>query len=44
MFVSVCLLAICAGCAASSTTVIEKEVVTNPKPMYSYTSLVIQGS
>ena len=37
-----CLLLISAGCAASSTTVIEEEVVTNRKPMYSYTSLVIQ--
>ena len=36
------LLLISAGCAASSTTIIEEEVVTNPKPMYSYTSLVIQ--
>lgn len=39
---SACLLFITAGCAASSTTIIEEEVVTNPKPMYSYTSLVIQ--
>jgi len=31
-----------AGCAASSTTIIEEEVVTNSKPMYSYTSLVIK--
>lgn len=30
------------GCAASSTTIIEAESVTNPKPMYSYTSLIIQ--
>jgi hypothetical protein len=37
-----CLLLISGGCAASSTTIIEEEVVTNPKPMYSYTSLVIQ--
>jgi hypothetical protein len=36
------LLFISAGCAATSTTIIEEEVVTNPKPMYSYTSLVIQ--
>lgn len=36
------LLLVSAGCAASSTTIIEEEVVTNPKPMYSYTSLVIQ--
>ena len=39
---AVCLLQFCAGCATSSTTKIEEEVVTNPKPMYSYTSLVIQ--
>jgi hypothetical protein len=39
---SACLLLISAGCAASSTTIIEEEVVTNSKPMYSYTSLVIQ--
>ena len=37
----VCLMFVCGGCAASSATIIEKEVVTNPKPMYSYTSLVI---
>ncbi len=37
-----CLMFISGGCAASSATIIEKEVVTNPKPMYSYTSLVIQ--
>ena len=37
-----CLLLVCTGCAASSTTVVEEEVVTNPKPMYSYTSLVIK--
>lgn len=36
------LLFITAGCAASSTTIIEEEVVTNPRPMYSYTSLLIQ--
>lgn len=38
----VCLMFVCAGCAASSTTIVEEEVVTNPKPMYSYTSLVIR--
>jgi hypothetical protein len=36
------LMLVCAGCAASSTTRIEEEVVTNPKPMYSYTKLLIQ--
>ena len=39
-FISLILL--CAGCAASSTTRIEEEVVTNPKPMYNYTKLLIQ--
>lgn len=39
---SVCLLVVSAGCAASSTTIVEEEVVTNPKPMYSYKSLLIQ--
>lgn len=38
----ICLLAFCAGCAASSTTVIEEETVTNPKPMYRYTTLIIR--
>lgn len=37
-----CLLFISAGCAATSATIIEEEVVTNPKPMYNYTSLVIR--
>jgi hypothetical protein len=41
-FCSALLLLVSAGCAASSTTIIEEEVVTNRKPMYSYTSLVIQ--
>lgn len=39
---SIGLLFIIAGCAASSTTIIEEEVVTNSKPMYSYTSLMIR--
>lgn len=39
---SVCLLFLLAGCAASSTTVIDEEVVTNSRPMYSYTSLLIR--
>ena len=42
MLCSVALLLACAGCAASSTTRIEEEVVTNPKPMYNYTKLLIQ--
>jgi len=41
-FCTLCLLINCVGCAASSTTIIEEEVVTNPKPMYSYTSLIIK--
>jgi hypothetical protein len=39
---SVVLFFTIAGCAASSTTIIEEEVVTNPRPMYSYTTLLIQ--
>lgn len=35
------LMLLSVGCAASSTTRIEEEVVTNPKPMYSYTKLLI---
>lgn len=31
-----------AGCSTSSTTIIEEETVTNPKPMYSYTSIIIR--
>jgi hypothetical protein len=30
-----------AGCAATSTAVMDEEVVTNPKPMSSYKSLII---
>ncbi|MDD2851512.1 MAG: hypothetical protein PHY09_06355 [Desulfuromonadaceae bacterium] len=40
---SVWLLLYCGGCAASSTTIIEEEVVTNPRPMYSYTKLIINN-
>ena len=36
------VLLICSGCAASSTTIIEEEVITNPKPMYLYTALIIR--
>ena len=42
MLCCVCLMVVSAGCAASSTTRIEEEKVTNPKPMYSYTTLLIQ--
>ncbi len=40
----VCLFAVVllSGCAATSTTIIEEEVVTNQKPMYSYKSIVIR--
>jgi len=30
------------ACAATSTTIIEEEVVTNQKPMYSYKSIIIK--
>lgn len=40
--ICVCLLFLCGGCAETSTTIIEEEVVTNPKPMYKYTSLLIR--
>lgn len=36
------LLLASAGCAIYSTTIIDEEIVTNPKPMYSYTSLIIR--
>lgn len=36
------LLFLCSGCASSSTTIIEEEVVTNPRPMYNYKSIVIR--
>ena len=42
-FCAVCLLLVSGGCAASSMTIIEEEVVTNPKPMHSYTALMINN-
>jgi hypothetical protein len=42
VFCGVCLLLVLAGCTASSTTIIEEEIITNPKPMYHYTTLIIQ--
>lgn len=36
------LLLVSMGCAASFATKVEEEVVTNPKPMYRYTALVIR--
>lgn len=41
-FFCVCLMFILAGCTSSSTTIIDEEIITNPKPMYSYTSLIIR--
>ena len=39
---TVLLLVMLSACAATSTTIIDEEVVTNPKPMYTYKSLVIR--
>lgn len=36
------LVALLTGCAATSTTVMDEELVTNPKPMSSYKSLLIR--
>lgn len=36
------VISMCAGCATSSTTMVEEELVTNPKPMYRYNSLVVR--
>src|SRR5665647_1644920 len=36
------ILLVSAGCVSSSTTIIEAESVSNPKPMYNYTSIIIQ--
>jgi hypothetical protein len=36
------LFALLTGCAATSTTVMDEELVTNPKPMSSYKSLIIR--
>lgn len=42
IFLTVGMLGLLMSCAASSTTVIEEEVVTNAKPMYMYKSLLIR--
>ncbi len=42
MFCTVLLIVTLSGCAATSTTIIDEEVVTNPKPMYTYKTLVIR--
>lgn len=39
---SILLVVMLSACAATSTTIIDEEVVTNPKPMYTYKSLVIR--
>ena len=36
------LLMVLSACGATSTTIIDEEVVTNPKPMYTYKSLIIR--
>ena len=43
--IAVCMLVVglFSACAATSTTIIEEEVVTNKKPMYTYKSIVIQN-
>jgi hypothetical protein len=38
---SLLLMALLAGCAGTATTIMDEEVVTNQKPMATYTSLVI---
>lgn len=38
----VLMAAMLISCAATATTIIDEEVVTNPKPMYTYKSLVIR--
>jgi hypothetical protein len=35
------MMVFCAGCAGTSTTILDEEVVTNQKPMATYKSLVI---
>lgn len=39
----VLLAALLTGCAATSTTIMEEELVTNPKPMSSYKFLVVRN-
>jgi len=41
-FCSIIMVFIVTACAATSTTIIDEEVVTNPKPMYTYKTLVIR--
>jgi hypothetical protein len=42
MLFGVVIMLLLSGCAASSTTIIDEEVVTNPKPMYTYKTLLIR--
>lgn len=41
-FCTILIMTVLSACAATSTTIIDEEVVTNPKPMYTYKSLVIR--
>ncbi len=42
LFVIIFLMALLTGCAATSTTIMDEELVNNQKPMSTYKSLVIQ--
>jgi len=42
LFCALLLLIALSACGATSTTIIDEEVVTNPKPMYTYKSLIIR--
>lgn len=42
LLVCLCVAGLFSACAATSTTIIEEEVVTNQKPMYTYKSIVIR--
>lgn len=42
LIIILCAWGFLSGCAATSTTIIEEEVVTNQKPMYTYKSIIIK--
>jgi hypothetical protein len=42
LFVCLFVAGLLSACAATSTTIIDEEVVTNQKPMYTYKSIIIQ--
>ncbi len=42
LFCALLLLIALSACGATSTTIIDEEVVTNPKPMYTYKTLIIR--